>query len=266
MSVRADADLQVDDILGDQACDELVHLGEGRDRLVDQVGELSRTQIGGIRLPQVRRVCLCERHDRAVCAAQRGLSRRLRSRPVHGTPDRLVELVAPGLFRLFGLSELSRRLRVIPAKSHGPTLPCSPHTGNAGLVTSAKEPNPTAPATFADLDRLCRALPEVTLGTSWGDLPTYLVANKPKPRGFVLFRAPRPAEKAALVEDADLPFFTIEHFRNYNAVLIQQSRLGEVSVGELTEVVADAWLTVAPKRLAKEFLARDVGARTKLDP
>jgi len=167
-------------------------------------------------------------------------------------------------------------------------MPCSPHTGNAGLVTSAKEPNPTAPATFADLDRLCRALPEVTLGTSWGDLPTYLVANKPKPRGFVLFRAPRhdaidpatgeefqdllvirvpgPAEKAALVEDADLPFFTIEHFRNYNAVLIQQSRLGEVSVGELTEIVADAWLTVAPKRLANAFLARDVGTRTKLDP
>jgi hypothetical protein len=135
------------------------------------------------------------------------------------------------------------------------------------------------PARLSDIDTICRSLPEVELGTSWGDTPTYLVRQKPKPRGFVLERAPRhdaidpatgeeyqdllvirtpsPAEKAALVE-GDGPFFTIDHFRGYNAVLLQQSRVGEVDVDELREVLTDAWLAVAPKSLAKRFLAGEL--------
>jgi hypothetical protein len=131
-------------------------------------------------------------------------------------------------------------------------------------------------ARLSDIDAICRSLPEVELGTSWGDTPTYLVNQKPKPRGFVLARAPRhdavnpatgeeyddllvirtvdAADKAALVE-ADGPFFTIDHFRGYNAVLLQQSRVGELEVDELREVLTDAWLAVAPKRLARQFLA-----------
>jgi hypothetical protein len=131
-------------------------------------------------------------------------------------------------------------------------------------------------ARLSDIDAICRSLPEVELGTSWGDRPTYLVKQKPKPRGFVLARAPRhdavnpatgeeyddllvirtvdAADKAALVE-ADGPFFTIDHFRGYNAVLLQQSRVGELEVDELREVLTDAWLAVAPKRLARQFLA-----------
>ena len=131
-------------------------------------------------------------------------------------------------------------------------------------------------ARIADVHAICSALPEVELGTSWGDRPTYLVKQNPKPRGFVLARAPRhdaidprtgeeyqdllvirtpgAEEKAALVEAAG-PFFTIDHFRSYNAVLVQQSRLGEVGVDELREVLTDAWLAVAPKSLAKRFLA-----------
>ncbi len=58
-----------------------------------------------------------------------------------------------------------------------------------------------------------------------------------------------------LVEDDSTPFFTIDHFRSYNAVLVQQSRLGEIGLDELTEVIHEAWLAVAPKRLAKQFLA-----------
>lgn len=134
----------------------------------------------------------------------------------------------------------------------------------------------STPATLADLDAICRGLPEVELGTSWGDLPTYLVRQQPKPRGFVLARGPRkdaidpetgemyddllvirtpgPVEKTELVE-ADGPFFTTYHFDNYNAVLVQASRVGELDVDELREVLTDAWVAVAPKRLAKEFLA-----------
>ena len=134
-------------------------------------------------------------------------------------------------------------------------------------------------ARVADIHAICTTLPEVELGTSWGDRPTYLVRQKPKPRGFVLARAPRhdaidpatgeeytdllvirtadAADKAALVE-ADGPFFTIDHFRNFNAVLLQQSRIGELDVDELREVLTDAWLAVAPKSLAKKFLAGEL--------
>jgi len=132
------------------------------------------------------------------------------------------------------------------------------------------------PARVSDVDAICRSLPEVELGTSWGDRPTYLVRQKPKPRGFVLARAPRhdaldpetgeeyqdllvvrtpsAEDKAALVE-AEGPFFTIDHFRGYNGVLVQQSRLGELDVEELREVLTDAWLAVAPKSLARKYLA-----------
>ncbi|HEX2705901.1 MAG TPA: MmcQ/YjbR family DNA-binding protein [Candidatus Lustribacter sp.] len=124
-----------------------------------------------------------------------------------------------------------------------------------------------------DIHAIASALPEVELGTSWGDRPTYKVGG----RGFVLYRAPRhdavdPAtgheltdlvviltataeDKAALV-GADGPFFTIDHFRSYNAVLVSQARLGEISRDELAEVITDAWLARAPKRLAAPFLAK----------
>ncbi|WP_435745051.1 MmcQ/YjbR family DNA-binding protein [Nocardioides sp. SYSU DS0663] len=128
------------------------------------------------------------------------------------------------------------------------------------------------PATPDDVDAICRALPEVVLGTSWGDLPTYLVRG----RGFLLFRPPHPTAvdpvtgemyddllvvttpsreaSEALVGDASSPFFTIDHFRRTNAVLVQQSRLAELDVDELREVLTDAWAARAPKRLVREHL------------
>lgn len=133
------------------------------------------------------------------------------------------------------------------------------------------------PATAEDIDLICRSLPEVELGTSWGDRPTYKVPKGTKGRGFVFYRSPNknatdpetgepyedllvisvPDEgaKLALVEDPTTPFFTIDHFNGYNAVLVQESRLGEVDVDELQEIITDAWLDRAPKGLAKEFLA-----------
>ena len=69
-----------------------------------------------------------------------------------------------------------------------------------------------------------------------------------------MIRTANPDDKRALVE-ADGPFFTIDHFRGSNAVLVQQSRLGEISRDELAEVITDAWLATAPKKLVREFLA-----------
>lgn len=135
------------------------------------------------------------------------------------------------------------------------------------------------PATPDDIDEICLSLPETELGISWGDRPTYKVPKGPKGRGFLLYRMPHKtavdpdtgemyddlvviitptaAEKQALVDDPTTPFFTIDHFRSFNAVLVQQSRLGEVTRAELAEIITDAWATRAPKSLVRKFFADD---------
>ena len=62
---------------------------------------------------------------------------------------------------------------------------------------------------------------------------------------------PDEAAKVALVE-GEGPFFTIDHFRRTNAVLVQLSRLGELDLAELTEVLTEAWRAMAPPRLVRE--------------
>ena len=136
------------------------------------------------------------------------------------------------------------------------------------------------PATPADVDDICGSLPETWFGTSWGDVPTWLVPHRSASsrtggRGFVLYREPHKTatdpdtgamyddllvirtanddDKHALVE-ADGPFFTIPHFNGYNAVLVQLSRLGEMTRDELAEVITDAWRACAPKSLVKRTL------------
>ena len=127
-----------------------------------------------------------------------------------------------------------------------------------------------------DVDDICGALPETELGISWGDRPTWKVPRGDKGKGFVIYRAPHQnaidpetgemyddllvvmtpteVEKLALVEDDSTPFFTIPHFNGYDAVLVQQSRLGELDRDELAEIITDAWAAKAPKRLVKEHL------------
>jgi hypothetical protein len=133
----------------------------------------------------------------------------------------------------------------------------------------------STPARPEDIDEICASLPETELGISWGDRPTWKVPRGEKGKGFVLYRAPHKTavdpetgemyddlvvimtptevEKNALVADESTPFFTIDHFRGFSAVLVQQSRLGEISREELAEVITDAWATKAPKRLVREL-------------
>jgi hypothetical protein len=92
-------------------------------------------------------------------------------------------------------------------------------------------------------------------------------------KSFVFFRNPRPdavdpetgeryedviviwvpseSDKQALVQDPASPFFTTAHFDGHPSVLVRASRLGELSVKELREIVQDAWLARAsPSRAA----------------
>ena len=104
------------------------------------------------------------------------------------------------------------------------------------------------PARPEDIDEICGSLPETELGISWGDRPTWKVPRGDKGKGFLLYRAPG----RTAIEST--PFFTIDHFNGYAAVLVQQSRLGEISRQELVEVITDAWATKAPKKLVREHL------------
>jgi hypothetical protein len=58
------------------------------------------------------------------------------------------------------------------------------------------------------------------------------------------------AKEALLANDQGV-FFTTPHFDGYPAILV---RLEEMSVEDLDEVIVEAWLARAPKRLAKAYL------------
>src|SRR5215212_6980006 len=58
------------------------------------------------------------------------------------------------------------------------------------------------------------------------------------------------AKDALIASEPDV-FFTTPHFDGYPAVLI---RLPEISTAVLEEIVIEAWLARAPKRLAAKFL------------
>ncbi len=147
---------------------------------------------------------------------------------------------------------------------------CSTGPANARTVGVVK-------ASPSDIDAICTSLPEVESGISWGDRPSYKVPRGAKGKGFVVYRAPRKSAidpmtgepfddllvisvpdadtKAALVQDPGSPFFTVDHFNGYNAVLVQESRLGELDREVLAEIITEAWACKAPKTLVREFFA-----------
>lgn len=130
-------------------------------------------------------------------------------------------------------------------------------------------------ATVQDIHDIARSLPEVTVART-GDKPDGRPIYQVKGKSFVFFRNPRPdainpdtgerytdvvciwtpseEDKLALVQDESLPFFTTKHFDGYNAVLVREAHLDQIPRDELAEIITDAWLTRAPKRLARTFL------------
>ena len=58
------------------------------------------------------------------------------------------------------------------------------------------------------------------------------------------------AKEALLADDPDV-FFTTPHFDGYPAVLVQLDR---ISADDLDEVIVEAWLARAPKRLVQAYL------------
>jgi hypothetical protein len=129
-------------------------------------------------------------------------------------------------------------------------------------------------ARVEDVHDLAMGMPHVTVWRGPSGNAVYQVGGK----SFVFFRNPRPdavdpvtreryndvimfwvpseSDKLALVQDQSSPFFTTSHFDGHPSVLLRGSRVGELTVQELTELVQDAWLSRASSRRAAAWLSQ----------
>ena len=129
-------------------------------------------------------------------------------------------------------------------------------------------------ATWDDVRRLALALPETSEGLRWRNA-TWFVAGKngfvwerplsktdvrqlgelgqEVPEGELLgVRIENVGVREALIADDPAIWLTIPHFADYPAVLL---KLDDVEPDELEEILEDAWLVCAPKKLADAYLA-----------
>ena len=115
-------------------------------------------------------------------------------------------------------------------------------------------------ATVDDVRRIALSLPETYERDSRGNLD-WRVADKSfvwerplrdrVPAGPVY--AARTADegvKHALIADDPVVYLTTPHFNGYAAILFELDR---ISIEELAELITDAWMARAPKKLAAEF-------------
>ena len=120
-------------------------------------------------------------------------------------------------------------------------------------------------ATMKQLDELALALPDVVKEVEDGR-PTYLVNGKMfcfhrkwrKDAPFddvLVFRVDGADAKELTLADPRGIFFTTPHWNGYPAVLMHIPDLKQLSKSELHELVVEAWLSRAPKRMAKAWLA-----------
>ena len=125
---------------------------------------------------------------------------------------------------------------------------------------------------MADLDKLALALPQTTKEVSEGR-PAYRVHGKlyccqrgrrpdaidpdtgERMEDVLMFRVADQDVKELLLADDRGLYFTTPHFDGYPAVLIRIPQLERLDREELADLVAEAWLTRAQKRVAKAWLA-----------
>jgi hypothetical protein len=126
--------------------------------------------------------------------------------------------------------------------------------------------------TMADLDELARSMPQTTKDVSDDGRPSYRVHGKlfccqrgRRPDAIdpqtgerlddvLMFRVADLDVKELLLADDRGVFFTTPHFDGYPAVLMRIPDLDRIDCDELRDMVAEAWLTRAQKRLARRWL------------
>jgi hypothetical protein len=125
---------------------------------------------------------------------------------------------------------------------------------------------------MADLDALALSLPETTKETSADGRPAYRVHDKlflcqrgrradavdaatgERLDDVLMFRVADLDVKELLLSDGRSVFFTTPHFDGYAAVLVRIPDLGRLERDELRDLVEEAWLTRAQKRVAEAWL------------
>ena len=125
---------------------------------------------------------------------------------------------------------------------------------------------------MADLDALALALPLATKEISDDGRPAYRVHGKlfccqrgrrpdavdpetgERLPDVLMFRVPDLGVKELMLADERGVFFTTPHFDGYPAVLVRIPDLERLDLDELGDLVAEAWLTRAQKRVAKAWL------------
>jgi hypothetical protein len=126
---------------------------------------------------------------------------------------------------------------------------------------------------MADLDRLALAMPHTTKEPSADGRAAYFVHGKlfcchrgrrrdavdattgERLDDVLMFRVADLGVKELLVSEDRGVYFTTPHFDGYPAVLMRIPNLARVDREELEELVVEAWLTRAQKRVAKAWLA-----------
>ena len=105
--------------------------------------------------------------------------------------------------------------------------------------------------TWAEVEALALALPEVESSTSYGT-PALKVAGKLMGRlrtdsdGSLALKT---SDKEALVASDDPAYFTTPHYDGYNYILIN---LELADASELAELIDDAWHIAAPAKVQKQ--------------
>jgi len=123
-------------------------------------------------------------------------------------------------------------------------------------------------ATLRDVDSIALSLPGVVKEVSEDGRPSYSVNGKAfcfhrtwrKDAPFedvLVFRTDGSEAKELLLADPRGVFFTTPHWNGYPAVLIHIPDLKQLRKAEVRDTVIDAWLTRAPKRVAKAWLAEN---------
>ena len=125
---------------------------------------------------------------------------------------------------------------------------------------------------MADLDEFALALPQTTKEVSDDGRPSYRVHGKlfccrrgrradaldpetgERLDDVLMFRVADLDVKDLLLGDDRGIYFTTPHFDGYSAVLVRIPQLARLDRGELGDLVAEAWLTRAQKRVAKAWL------------
>jgi hypothetical protein len=126
--------------------------------------------------------------------------------------------------------------------------------------------------TMADLDELALAMPHTAKDVSADGRPSYSVHGKlfcchrgRRPDAIdpetgerlddvLMFRVADLDVKELLLADDRRLFFTTPHFDGYAAVLLRIPELARLERDELEDMVVEAWLTRAQKRVAKAWL------------